>query len=153
MSYHSAPLTMTASSRLGLRLLRGISRLGIIGVLSVLLMMAAAGCSDPEPNTLVDLPDPTFTPAETAAPCPAPSFWKVGALEDLSASIPSANIHIHDIVVSPSHITVLYSIDLLNADSQDLEATVGHGSTLVSSNGVVHKATTAQRLATFRDPH
>ena len=133
-----------------MRLLRGLSRLGIIGVLSVLLMMAAAGCSDPEPNTLVDLPDPTFTPAETAAPCPAPSFWKVGALEDLSASIPSANIHIHDIVVSPSHITVLYSIDLLNADSQDLDATVGHGSTLVSSNGVVHEATTAQRLATFR---
>ena len=133
-----------------MRLLRGVSRLGIIGVLSVLLVLSIVGCDEAEPNTPVDLPVPTLAPAETAEPRPAPIFWRVVASEDLSATTPSANIRIHDIVVSPKHITVLYSIDLLNADSQDLEVTVGHGSTLISSNGVVHEATTAQRLATFR---
>ena len=45
----------TTSNGSGLRLQPGVSRLGLVGGLLVLLMVAAAGCGDVEPDVTVEL--------------------------------------------------------------------------------------------------
>ena len=73
---------------LGLRWRTGVSRLGLIQgflVLLVLLMVAAAGCSDVEPNATAEPGVPTPAPASASAPAqtalPGHATWVLDSLD------------------------------------------------------------------------
>ena len=148
--------------------MKGIARPKVAVFLLFLLGISAAGCSQgglPEPtdssvpamtpsetvqpSVAIAISEPTPAPPETAQPLPPRTLWTIADPENLVAATPPANLHIHDVVISPKHITVVYSIDLLHDDADGLEASLSHESTLVGSGGGVHKAVNAQRLATY----
>ena len=133
-------------------------------ILLFLLWISTGGCSRAEltepadssgpsetarPSAAIAIPEPTPAPPETAQPRPAPTRWRMSDPESLVAATPHMNLHIHDVVISPKHITVVYSIDLLNEDSNGSEAFLSTDSTLAGPGGGVHRATTGQRLAAY----
>ena len=137
-------------------------------ILSFLLWISTAGCSQAElteravspvpkmtptetaqPRVTIAISEPTPAPPETAQPRPPRTLWRLSAPENLVATTPHANLHIHDVVLTPQHITLVYSIDLLNDESNGSEGFLSPDSTLVGSGGAVHKATAAQRLAAY----
>ncbi len=148
--------------------MKDIALLKVAAILLFLMGISAAGCSQAEltepgdspvptmtpsataqPSVAISISEPTPAPSETAQPVAPPTLWRIADPENLVVATPSANLHIHDVVLSPKHITVVYSIDLQNDDSDGSEASLSPGSTLVGPDGGVHEATTAQRLATY----
>ena len=84
----------------------------------------------------------------SARPEPPMPFWKGASSQKLTASAAFADFAVHDIVASPRHVTLVYSIKLVGDASREQEATIGSRATLVGSNGDVHKALRTQQLAT-----
>ncbi len=70
---------------LGLRWRTGVSRLGLIEGILVLLMVAAAGCGDAEPSATVEPGVPTLEPASAPAPAqtalPGHATWVLDSLD------------------------------------------------------------------------
>ena len=141
----------------------------VAAILLFVLGISAAGCSQADltepgdspvpmmtssetvqPSLAISISEPTPTPLETAQPLAPRTLWRISGPENLMASTPSANLHIHDVVLSPKHITVVYSIDLLDDDSDGSGASLSLESTLVGSDGGVQRAVNTQRLATYR---
>ena len=148
--------------------MKDIALRNVAVILLVLLGIPTAGCSQAEltepavysrstaapseaaqPSTAIAISEPTAAPPETAQPRPAPTRWRIADPENLVAATPHVNLHIHDVVISPKHITVVYSIDLLNEDSNGSEASLSPDATLAGPGGGVHQVTTAQRLAAY----
>ena len=75
----------TTSNGSGLRLQSGVSRLGLVGGLLVLLMVAAAGCGDVEPDVTVEVSVPALASASASAPVqsalPGDATWILDSLD------------------------------------------------------------------------
>ncbi len=75
----------TTNNGSGLRLQPGVSRLGLVGGLLVLLMVAAAGCGDVEHEVTVEVSVPAVAPLSTSAPAqsvlPGDATWVLDSLD------------------------------------------------------------------------
>ncbi len=76
----------TTSNGSGLRLQSGVSRLGLVGGLLVLLMLAVSGCGGVEPDdTVAPLNTATVAPLSTSAPAqsalPGDATWILDSLD------------------------------------------------------------------------
>ena len=140
MADHYAVLTNAVLDLLRPKWMKGTALPKVAAILLFVLGISAAGCSQADltepgdspvpmmtpsetvqPSLAISISKPTPTPPETAQPLAPRTLWRISGPENLMASTPSANLHIHDVVLSPKHITVVYSIDLLNDDSDGSE--------------------------------
>lgn len=81
------------------------------------------------------------------SPEPSAPFWEVPDSEYLTMTTSSASIAVLDLIASPRHVTVFYSIRVPNSDPPGQEATVSRKPTLVGSNGDALRAESTQKLA------
>lgn len=104
--------------------------------------------SRPCPDTTsATLPTAMPQPKATAEREPPPRFWVLAAPEGLAEITASIKIAILDIVVSPCHITVVYSVGLPDWEPVGTDAKIGEASVIIGSNGSVHNAVRVQSLA------
>ena len=101
--------------------MKGTALPKVAAILLIVLGISAAGCSQADLTQPGDSPVPMMTPSETvqpsvaiatSEPIPTPpetaqplaprTLWKISGSENLMATTPSANLHIHDVVLSPS---------------------------------------------------
>ena len=82
----------------------------------------------------------------SAIPEPQLPFWRMADEEDLAIDTSSVRLAVHDVIVSPRHVTVVYSIELTGGESEGEEATVNLKTALAGSNGDLHRAVAAHEL-------
>lgn len=76
-------------------------------------------------------------------------FWRMVDSEELVIKTSSVNVAVHDIIASPRHLTVVYSVNIPGGESEGEEATINLKTNLVGSNGDVHSAVDAHGLGFF----
>ena len=120
MADHYAVPTNAVLDLLRPKWMKGTALPKVAAILLFVLGISAAGCSQADltepgdspvpmmtpsetfqPSMAISISKPTPTPPETAQPLAPRTLWRISGPENLMASTPSANLHIHDVVLPP----------------------------------------------------
>ena len=84
-------------------------------------------------------------------PEPPVSFWEIPDADDFTTTTNEASISVHNVIASPSHITVVYSIEATGEETTGQQSSLTTKATLEGSDGTTLSATDAERLASIED--